>query len=160
MKIRHANPADYAAISQIIVPVFRKGETYTIDPKISEADAIAYWTGDDKETFVAEVEGEILGTYYIRSNQAGAGSHICNCGYMTHVNATGRGVASAMCTHSLEYAKSVGFRGMQYNFVVSTNVGAIRLWEKFGFETVGRLPKSFNHPSAGYVDALVLFRPL
>lgn len=160
MKIRHASPADYAAISQIIVPVFRKGETYTIDPKISGADAIAYWTGDDKETFVAEVEGEILGTYYIRSNQAGAGSHICNCGYMTHMNATGRGVASAMCTHSLEYAKSVGFRGMQYNFVVSTNVGAIRLWEKFGFETVGRLPKSFNHPSAGYVDALILFRPL
>ena len=160
MKIRRASSDDHAAISRIILPVFRKGETYTIDPKISESDAIEYWTGDDKETFVAEVEGEILGTYYIRSNQAGGGSHICNCGYMTHVNATGRGVASAMCTHSLEYAKSVGFRGMQYNFVVSTNVGAIRLWEKFGFETVGRLPKSFNHPSAGYVDALVLFRPL
>ncbi|MEM9739531.1 MAG: GNAT family N-acetyltransferase [Pseudomonadota bacterium] len=160
MLIRHATPDDYAAISEIILPVFRNGETYTIDPKISESDAIAYWTGNDKKTFVAEVEGDILGTYYLRPNQAGGGSHICNCGYMTHANATRRGVASVMCAHSLEYAKSIGFRGMQYNFVVGTNVGAIRLWQKFGFETVGRLPKSFKHPSAGYVDAFVLFRAL
>lgn len=142
------------------MPVFRAGDTYTIDSEVSEADAIAYWTSAGKEIFVAEIDGNILGTYYIRPNQAGGGSHVCNCGYMTSSRATGRGIASAMCVHSLEYAKSAGFKGMQYNFVVSTNVGAIRLWKKFDFDIVGRLPKAFLHPSDGYIDALVMFRSL
>lgn len=160
MNIRPATPDDHVAILQIIMPVFRAGETYTIDTDISEADALSYWTGADKETFVAVLEGEVLGTYYMKANQAGGGKHVCNCGYMTHQDAGGKGVASSMCTHSLDYAKSVGFKAMQYNFVVSTNRGAIRLWQKFGFEIVGRLPEAFAHPSQGYVDALVMFRQL
>ncbi|MEO0550077.1 MAG: GNAT family N-acetyltransferase [Pseudomonadota bacterium] len=160
MNIRSATPDDHVAILQIIMPVFRAGETYTIDPDISEADALSYWTGADKETFVAVLEGEVLGTYYVKANQAGGGKHVCNCGYMTRQDAGGKGVASSMCTHSLGYAKSAGFKAMQYNFVVSTNRGAIRLWQKFGFEIVGRLPEAFAHPSQGYVDALVMFRQL
>lgn len=160
MNVRHATIKDHSAIKQIIMPVFRAGDTYTIDSEVSEADAIAYWTSAEKEIFVAEIDGNILGTYYIRPNQAGGGSHVCNCGYMTSSRATGRGIASAMCVHSLEYAKSAGFKGMQYNFVLSTNVGAIRLWKKFDFDIVGRLPKAFLHPSDGYIDALVMFRSL
>lgn len=160
MKIRAVTPEDHRAIGQIIMPVFRAGETYAIDSKISEADAMAYWTSAEKETFVAEIDGEVLGTYYIRPNQAGGGSHICNCGYMTNAHATGRGIASAMCEHSIEYAKSAGFKGMQYNFVVDKNIGAIRLWKKFGFDVVGRLPEAFHHPSDGYIDALVMYRSI
>ncbi|MEM9422256.1 MAG: GNAT family N-acetyltransferase, partial [Pseudomonadota bacterium] len=107
-----------------------------------------------------EADGKVLGTYYIRPNQAGGGQHICNCGYMTSPSATGRGVASAMCAHSIEHAKSQGYLGMQYNFVVSSNDGAVRLWQKFGFEIVGCLPKAFRHPSDGYIDALVMFREI
>lgn len=160
MNIRLATPEDHNAIQQIIMPVFRTGDTYTIDPKISEADAIAYWTSIEKETFVVEIDGEILGTYYICPNQAGGGSHVCNCGYITSMHAMGRGIASAMCAHSLEHAKSVGFKAMQYNFVVEKNVGAVRLWKKFGFDVVGRLPDAFLHPSDGYIDALIMFRSL
>jgi ribosomal protein S18 acetylase RimI-like enzyme len=109
---------------------------------------------------VAEEDGELLGTYYLRANQKGGGAHVGNCGYMTAAKASGRGVATAMCAHSLEYARSLGFRAMQFNFVVSTNVGAIHLWEKFGFATVGRLAGAFLHPSLGYVDALVMYRTL
>ncbi|MEL7043184.1 MAG: N-acetyltransferase [Pseudomonadota bacterium] len=160
MEVRQANAADYVAIAKIIIPVFRSGETYTIEPEISEADAIAYWTAPEKTTFVALVDGEVLGTYYIKANQAGGGRHVCNCGYMTSDAATGRGIASAMCEHSLSVAKSLGFKAMQFNFVVSNNLGAIRLWKKFGFETVGRLPAAFHHPSEGYVDALIMYRAL
>ena len=110
--------------------------------------------------FVAEEEGEIVGTYYIRANQAGGGKHICNCGYMTDAAATGRGVARAMCQHSLDYARLRGYRGMQFNFVVSANTRAVALWQSFGFEIVGRLPLAFHHPRLGFVDALVMFRPL
>ncbi len=160
MLIRLATHNDHASILDIIAPVFRDGQTYPIASDISNSDALAYWLSDEKETFVAEIDGEILGTYYLKANRSGGGNHISNCGYMTHANATSRGIASAMCEHSLSYAETAGFLGMQYNFVVSTNTGAIRLWEKFGFEIVGRLPRAFNHPTEGLVDALILFRPI
>jgi ribosomal protein S18 acetylase RimI-like enzyme len=160
MDIRPARPADAAAIAAIILPVIRAGETYALDPAMPEADAIAYWMGADRETFVAEADGEILGTYYIRANQAGGGSHVANCGYMTAAAATGRGVAQAMCLHSLAHATARGFRAMQFNFVVSTNERAVRLWQRLGFEIVGRLPGAFRHPALGFVDALVMFRAL
>jgi ribosomal protein S18 acetylase RimI-like enzyme len=127
---------------------------------MSEADALAYWLGADKETFVAEADGLILGTYYMRPNQAGGGSHVCNCGYMTSIAATGRGIAREICKHSLAHAKSRGYRAMQFNFVVSTNERAVGLWKSMGFEIVGRLPLAFNHPKRGYMDALVMFQHL
>ncbi len=160
MHIRSARGNDAPAIWRIIGPTIRAGETYALDRDMSEAEALAYWLGDDRETFVAEDEGEILGTYYMRTNQGGGGRHICNCGYMTGAAATGRGVARAMCRHSLDYAVERGYRGMQFNFVVSTNTRAVALWESFGFAIVGRLPQAFRHPTHGYVDALVMFRSL
>jgi ribosomal protein S18 acetylase RimI-like enzyme len=79
---------------------------------------------------------------------------------MTARGAEGRGIARAMCAHSLEYAKIRGYRAMQFNFVVSTNERAVRLWQDFGFQIAERLPQAFNHPRLGYVDALVMFRTL
>lgn len=160
MLIRPATPADAAAIWAIIEPVIRAGETYTLDRDMSEGDAIAYWLGADKETFVAEEEGAILGTYYLRANQAGGGRHVCNAGYMTGAAAVGRGVARSMGLHSIEHARARGFRAMQFNFVVSSNVRAVGLWQSLGFEVVGRLPGAFDHPADGFVDALVMFRAL
>ena len=160
MLIRKAEIADAHAIAAIILPVIREGATYSLDPDLSEMDALAYWMGTDKETFVAEDEGEVVGTYYMRPNQGGGGRHVCNCGYMTSGAAAGRGIASRMCEHSLSYARQRQYRAMQFNFVVSTNEGAIRLWQRMGFETVGRLPDAFQHPSRGFVDALVLFQTL
>jgi GNAT superfamily N-acetyltransferase len=158
MLIRVARPGDTPAIWSIIEPVIRSGGTYTLDQTMSEKDALAYWLGSDKETFVAEEDGVILGTYYLRPNQAGGGRHVCNCGFMTDANATGRGVARQMGEHALAYARSRGDRGMQFNFVVSTNERAVRLWQTLGFEIVGRLPLAFNHPIHGDVDALVMFK--
>jgi RimJ/RimL family protein N-acetyltransferase len=160
MLIRSATDDDRAAIWSIIEPVIRAGETYTLDRDMIEEDALTYWMGSDKETFVAEGDGAILGTYYMRPNQAGGGRHVCNCGYITGGNATGRGVARQMCLHSLDHARARGYRAMQFNFVVSTNERAIRLWEALGFAVVGRLPLAFNHPTEGCVDALVMFQPL
>ncbi len=127
---------------------------------MSESDALSYWMGSDKETFVAEESGVILGTYYFRPNQAGGGQHVSNCGYMVSASATGRGVAQRMCEHSIEHARSRGYRAMQFNFVVSTNERAVRLWQSLGFQVVGPLPLAFDLPTAGYVDALVMYRQL
>lgn len=158
--IRLHRPEDQAALWEILQPILRAGETYALPREMSEADAVAYWTGTDRETFVVEADGQLLGTYYLKANQAGGGAHVANCGYMTAVSASGRGVARAMCSHSLTYAKDKGFKAMQFNFVVSTNVRAVRLWESFGFEIIGRLPGVFLSPLMGYVDALIMFRSL
>ena len=160
LAIRPARAVDHAAIARIILPTIRAGETYALDRDLSEADALAYWTGADRETFVAEADGAVLGTYYLRANQAGGGAHVANCGFMTDAAATGRGVARAMGAHALDRARAQGFAAMQFNFVVSTNIRAVRLWESFGFAIVGRLPGAFAHPSLGFVDALVMFRTL
>jgi RimJ/RimL family protein N-acetyltransferase len=149
MHVRPAHMSDAPSIWRIIGPTIRAGETYPLDRDMTETDALAYWLGDDRETFVAEEEGAIVGTYYIRANQAGGGKHICNCGYMTSAAATGRGAARAMCRHSLDYAWKRGFRGMQFNFVVSSNTRAVALWQSLGFEIVGRLPQAFHHPNSG-----------
>jgi ribosomal protein S18 acetylase RimI-like enzyme len=158
--VRPANFSDANAIWAILEPTIRAGETYTLPLEMEKQEALDYWLSGEKTVFVAEDEGEIVGTYYLRANQQGGGAHVCNCGYMTAASATGRGVARAMCAHSLEYAGAVGFRAMQFNFVVSSNERAVQLWQRFGFETVGRLPGAFLHPQFGYVDALVMFRNL
>jgi L-amino acid N-acyltransferase YncA len=160
LKIRAATPADQDAIWAILKPAFRAGDTYTVDPDIPREDALGYWCAATHLSFVAEDAGEVLGTYYLRRNQGGGGRHVCNCGYVTAPWARGRGVASAMLTHSLEEARALGYRAMQYNFVVETNEGAIRLWRRAGFEEVGRLPGVFLHPERGYVDALVMMKSL
>jgi ribosomal protein S18 acetylase RimI-like enzyme len=158
--IRRATSADDDAIWIILEPVIRAGETYTLPREMSRDDGLSYWFAAHHEVFVAEQGGSVLGTYFLQANQRGGGAHVANCGYITAAHATGRGVARAMCAHSLERARERGFRATQFNFVVSTNVRAVRLWESLGFEVVGRLPGAFLHPAQGYVDALVMYRVL
>ena len=160
MQIRPLFDGDKPALGEILEPVFRAGDTYTVDPEITFDDAIAFWCAPEKSVFVAEQEGKLLGTYYIKPNQAGGGAHVCNCGYVTAAEATGKGVARAMLAHSLDEAVTQGYRAMQYNFVVSANTRAVKTWEHAGFEIVGRLPEAFKHPKLGYVDALVMFKSL
>lgn len=161
MFIRRASSADAAAIADIILPVFREGTTYAIDTDLAEDDALAYWMGGDKETFVAlDTDGSVLGTYYLRPNQAGGGHHVCNCGYITSPVAIGRGVARKMCEHSMDYARSRQFKAMQFNFVVSTNDRAVRLWQSLGFAIVGTLPGAFRLPGGAYVDVYVMYQTL
>jgi ribosomal protein S18 acetylase RimI-like enzyme len=160
VSIRRATDADHDAIWAILEQMIRAGDTYTLPRDMSREDALEYWFSPEKETFVWEENGAVLGTYFLKVNQLGGGAHVANCGYVTSAAAQGRGIARAMCIHSLERAKQHGFRAMQFNFVVSTNERAVKLWSSLGFETVGRLPRAFKHPEKGFVDALVMYREL
>ncbi len=158
--IRAATPADDAAIADIILPIIRAGEAYALDRDMTAGRALAYWRAAGHSVFVAEIDGRVLGSYYCRANQTGGGRHVANCGYATHAAATGRGIARAMALHSFDHGRAAGFRAMQYNFVIASNVRALALWLSLGFEQVGRLPDAFDHPTLGEVDALVLYRRL
>lgn len=158
--IRPAGPGDAQALWSMLGPVFRAGDTYTIDPDIREQDATAYWLGADHGTWLAMRGGQALGSYYLKTNQQGGGAHVCNCGFVTSPMARGRGVARAMLDHALDQARAAGFYAMQFNFVVSSNTRAIDIWTRAGFDTVGRLPGAFDHPQLGKVDALVMYKIL
>jgi ribosomal protein S18 acetylase RimI-like enzyme len=160
MQIRISQPDDADSIWSILEPTIRAGETYTLPRDLARRDALEYWFAPQHEVFVAQQDSQILGTYFLQANQLGGGSHVANCGYITAPWAGGRGVARAMCAHSLERARERGFQAMQFNFVVSSNERAVALWRSFGFEIVGRLPGAFHHPTAGFVDAVVMYRSL
>ncbi|MGH6977480.1 MAG: GNAT family N-acetyltransferase, partial [Stellaceae bacterium] len=127
MQIRPATARDDDAIWRIVGPVIATGETYALPRDWSRAEALAYWRAPGHDVFVVEENGAIVGTYYLQANQRGGGAHVANCGYVTAAEATGRGVARAMCAHSLDAARARGFRAMQFNLVVATNERAIRL---------------------------------
>ena len=161
IKIRIYKENDWPAVWGIIKPVFRAGETYAFPRDISEEEARNAWVSLPKATYVAEnQEGAILGTYYIKPNQPGLGDHICNCGYIVAESARGQGIASKMCEQSQREAIVQGFQAMQFNLVVSTNEGAVRLWKSLGFDVIGTIPKAFRHPQHGYVDAFIMYKHL
>ena len=160
IKITPATSADEERIWALLQPVFSAGDTYAVDPLIDRDAAIAYWMEADKTAFILRVEGQAVGTYYIRPNQPGGGAHICNCGFITAPSARGKGVARRMLDHALIEAKQQGYRAMQFNFVLASNQRALAIWQRNGFETIGRIPQAFLHPKQGYVDALILHRSL
>lgn len=158
MNIRVATSGDFDAIWPIFQQVVAAGDTYGYRPDTSKEDAFHLWMKSPRQTYLVEVDGQILGTYYLKTNQEGPGAHVCNCGYMVTAAARGQGLATLMCEHSQREAVRLGYRAMQFNLVASSNVGAVALWEKLGFAQVGRLPLAFNHPKRGFVDALVMYK--
>ncbi|MBY0523144.1 MAG: GNAT family N-acetyltransferase [Gemmataceae bacterium] len=159
--IRTATNTDWPAIWQMFRRVALAGDAFVYDAETPEEVARKLWVEPPALAYVAEMNGqEVVGTYYVRPNQLGRGAHVANAGYIVAESARGQGIALAMCEHSLEMARRLGFTAMQFNFVVCTNTAALRVWEKCGFAVVGRLPGVFRHASRGPVDALVLHRQL
>ncbi|WP_255989938.1 GNAT family N-acetyltransferase [Chitinolyticbacter albus] len=158
LTVRIAAAGDFVGIWPIFHAVVSRGDSYVYAPDTDEAEAERIWMQQPLRTYVAELAGVIVGTYYLKPNQPGLGDHVANAAYMVADAARGKGVASAMCVHSLDTARALGFRAMQFNFVVSSNLGAIRLWERHGFSVVGRLPGVFRHPELGMIPALVMHR--
>jgi ribosomal protein S18 acetylase RimI-like enzyme len=161
LMIRPISKSDWPTVWPILQTTFSTGDTYSFSPQSSEAEIHKAWIELPAATFVATNEaGDIVGTYFIKPNQPGLGAHVCNCGYVVSKAAQGQGIAAQMCEHSQNLAVEMGFRAMQFNFVVSTNTGAVRLWQKLGFEIVGTLPEVFQHQKLGFVDAFVMFKRL
>jgi len=158
--IRNATPRDYDSIWKIIHEVISKGDTYVFDPDSDRQTMLEFWSGRDKHCYVAEIEKEIVGTFFIKDNFPGLGSHVANAGYMTLPSAIGKGIGRSMAEFSIGEAKRLGYRAMQFNIVVKTNDRAIRLWQKLGFEIKGEIPEAFNHREKGYVDACIMWRKL
>lgn len=160
MQIRLATADDHNAIWKIFQAVLVAGDTYPFEPEMPREDALGYWFQKESYTYVADEDGKILGTYILKPNWSGAAKHVANAAFMVSTDARGRGVGRAMGEHCLEEARRLGFRAMQFNFVVSTNEAAVKLWQNIGMKIIATLPGAFRHPSKGYVDVYVMFRSL
>jgi L-amino acid N-acyltransferase YncA len=160
IKIRSATTKDHDAIWNIFHEIIAAGDTYSFDPQMSRQAAMAYWFRADTHTYIAERNRAVVGTYILRPNQSGPGSHVANAAFMVAADAEGAGVGRRMAEHCLNEAHRMDFRAMQFNFVVSTNTRAIHLWKQLGFRIVGTLPGAFRHPGKGYVDVYVMYRSL
>ncbi len=158
LHIRLAAAADAEAIWRIFHEVIQGGDTFAYDPETPREVALRSWLETPRATYVAEHAGVVVGSYFVKDNQPGLGSHVCNAGYMVAGSARGLGVGRAMCAHSLVEAKRLGYTAMQYNIVVSTNTGAVALWQSMGFAILATLPQAFRHRQLGLVDAFVMHR--
>ena len=161
LQIRPYEPADWPAIWALLKPVLRAGETFPHDPAITEDEARAAWVKQSQAVMVAtDAAGSLVGTYYLRPNSLALGAHVANAGYVVADHCRRQGIGSRLCQHSLQAARRLGFRLMQFNLVVSTNTAGVRCWQRNGFHVVGTLPGAFHHRQLGYVDALVMIQSL
>ncbi len=160
VSIRELHAAEFERIWPIMQAVIASGDTYNYPADLDLETARALWTAPPVRCFVAEQDGRVLGFYKLRSNQPGLGDHVANASYMVAAEARGRGIASRLCEHSLQQARKAGFTAMQFNYVVSTNTVAVRLWQRHGFAIVGRVPGAFRHALLGPTDIYVMHRSL
>lgn len=160
LTIRSATDSDYDAIWRIFREVIAAGETYPIEQDIPREQALAYWSKHKAHVYVAEKDGKIVGSYTLHQNQAAGGSHVANAGFIVANRARGQGIGRALGEHCLKEARRLGYRAIQFNFVVSTNASAVKLWQNLGMKIVGTLPGAFRHPMRGYVDVYVMYQEL
>jgi GNAT superfamily N-acetyltransferase len=160
VRIRPATQSDWAAIWRIFRSVVEPGDTYAFSPETDEESARKIWFATGAQVFVAEREGPVAGTFFVKPNQPGLGSHVANAGFMVDPDLQGAGIGRAMGEFALAWAHEQGYRAMQFNFVVSTNTGAVALWKKLGFAIIGTIPSGFRHAQLGYVDVYVMHREL
>lgn len=158
LSIRAANSNDFDQIWEFMEPILKAGDTYPYDPDSSKEEAYDIWFASEKKVYVAELDSKVVGTYYMRDNQPCLSSHIANAGYMVHPGFGGQGIGKAMGKHSFDEAQKFGYTAMQFNLVVADNIASIKIWEKYGFQIIGTVPKAFKSKSSGLLDAHIMHK--
>lgn len=160
LHIRLSEPTDADQIWEILSPIIKKGDAFTYSPATSKAEMLDYWLAENKHTYTALLDEQVIGTFFIQNNQPGLGAHVANAGYATSPDFYGRGIAREMCRFSLEEARRLGYLAMQFNIVVKSNTRAVTLWQQMGFQIIGEIPEAFQHQTLGLVNAYIMYQKL
>jgi GNAT superfamily N-acetyltransferase len=160
IEIRYAKEEDKPEIGRIMKAVVETGDTYTLARDTTEDELLRFWFTPGNHTYVAELDDEIVGTFFLRANQPGQGAHVGNAGYMVKPGIYGKGIGRCMGEWSLDECRRLGFHSLQFNFVVKANERAVKLWQGIGMEIIGEIPEAFNHPELGLVNAYIMYRKL
>ena len=160
IRIRKALPEDHQAVWEILQSIILRGDTFAFSPSLTKEEMLLYWFAKDKHVYVALDENEIAGTFFIKDNQPGLGSHIANAAYAVSLGSRGKGIGKIMGEFSLKEAKQLGYTAIQFNLVVKTNTAAVKLWRSIGFEIIGEIPNAFNHREHGLVNSFIMYKKL
>jgi ribosomal protein S18 acetylase RimI-like enzyme len=160
IEIRKATENDRKAVWNIVKAVIQGGDTYVFSPGTPQEEMMDYWFSPDKYNYVAVSDGNVVGTFWLKANQPGLGSHVANAAYAVSPDASGQGIGRLMADFSINEARKLGFKAMQFNFVVKSNDVAVRLWQKVGFEIIGEIPDAFDHVHDGMTNAYIMYRKL
>ncbi len=160
LTLRPTQKEDADSIGQIALEVIQTGDTWIFAPDSSKEKLLDYFFDKKKYLYVAEIESEIVGFFFLTENQKDLGSHIANAGYMVSPGQQIKGIGRAMANFSLIEAKILGFQAMQFNFVVKTNEKAVHLWQSLGFQIIGEIPEAFQHSELGLVNAFIMYKKL
>lgn len=160
IEITTTSPAQWPDIWPIVESVIKDQNSYSFDPTWQSDDAKQRWFAPDKTVFVAKIDNQIAGTFYIRPNFEGPASHIANAGFMVSKQFRGRGIARTMGTFALQQAKAMGFTALQFNLVLASNTHALNLWQSLGFNIIGTIPNAYHHKTEGLVDAHIMYQAL
>ncbi len=152
--IRPFEDDDWTEFLPVLQEVAREGQTYAMPRDIDEAEARRYWSGQHVVT--AREGGTLLGSAKMGPNRPAQGAHVGTASFMVGSEARGRGVGRALGEYVVDWHRREGFRSIQFNAVVETNTGAVRLWQALGFEVVGTVPEAFRLPSGEYVGLHVM----
>jgi GNAT superfamily N-acetyltransferase len=160
VQIRDVKAEDWAAIWPFFREIVAAGETYAYDRDMDEARARDVWLlKPPGRTVVAVAPDEtVLGSAKMNPNHGGPGSHVATASFMVDPAHAGQGVGRNLGEHAIEWARSEGYRAMQFNAVVESNTRAVGLWQSLGFEILATIPEGFQHPTKGYVGLHVMYR--
>lgn len=159
-KVREARLEDFEEIYDIFCTVLEEGKTYSYSlAEMTPERSLAYWiSAPGTHCYVVDVEGKVAGMVAIRPNRTCRAGHVANASFIVHPDFRKRGIARFLGEFAIKRAKKLGYKAMQFNFVVSVNTVAVKLWKSLGFEVVGTLPKGFNHVDKGLVDVYIMHR--
>lgn len=160
LNILNATEIDFDEIWNIFQPILKKSGTYVYSPETTKNEAYSIWFDKTYDTYIAKVGDEVAGAYVIRPGHRDLGSHICNAAFIVADKFRGNGYGKTLGEHAINQAKKLGYKAMQFNYVVSSNHVAIDLWKKLGFAIVGTIPAAYNHPEKGYIDIHIMHRKI
>jgi L-amino acid N-acyltransferase YncA len=161
MEIREATAQDWPVIYPFFSAIVAEGETYAYPEHLSLEQARSYWMASPPGRTVVAVDGEtVLGTASMGPNRPGRGAHVATASFMVDPAHGGHGVGRALGAHVVAWARQAGYRAMQFNAVVETNVPAVRLWQALGFQILVTVPEAFNHRVRGYVGLHLMYQRL
>jgi GNAT superfamily N-acetyltransferase len=161
MEIRVAAGQDWPGIYQFYSTIMAEGRTYPFPERQSLQEARPWWMEEPPgRTVVAVTDGSIVGSAKMGPNRPGRGSHIGTASFLVDPAYQGKGVGRALGEYVIDWSRAQGFRGIQFNAVVETNAAAVHLWQSLGFEVIGTVPESFDHPEHGLVGLHLMYRRL
>jgi GNAT superfamily N-acetyltransferase len=161
IKIRAAEEQDWPLIWPFFSQIVEAGETYAYPPGLTIDTARALWMElPPGQTFVAVDGDTVVGSAKVAPNRPGRGSHVATASFMVDAAHAGKGIGRALGAHAISWARSAGFRSMQFNAVVETNTAAVRLWQSLGFQILTTVPEAFDHPRHGLVGLHIMYQQL